>query len=284
MPQLTDEQTRAIESIDEHVLVSAGAGSGKTFVLVERYLQALANDEQAGINDIIAVTYTRKAAEEMRSRLKARLKELAADKESEKSERWLKCLAEVETARIGTIHSLCESILKNFPAEAGIDPGFEILNDLERAELLAESIDQALHFVIEKPIEYFAELLDYPIEGLRLWLSQFLRSPLKYKESRKRFGDCSLESMKAYAEGFIQEDLNRVLNETVLSRAFLADFNYLKGSSFDPESKLGLLFYEMLSYLRVLVESDSREISARFDAPEINQRDALGSHLRWCSG
>lgn len=58
MPKLTDEQVNAIESIGTHVLVSAGAGSGKTFVLVERYINILRSNPEAQISDIIAVTYT----------------------------------------------------------------------------------------------------------------------------------------------------------------------------------------------------------------------------------
>ncbi|MBX9686050.1 MAG: UvrD-helicase domain-containing protein [Candidatus Obscuribacterales bacterium] len=257
MPLLTEEQNLAINSIDRHVLVSAGAGSGKTFVLVERYIKVLETDRQAGINDIIAVTFTRKAAEEMRSRLKLRLKELAEETEGEMQERWLDCLSEVEAARIGTIHSLCESILKNFPSEAGIDPQFEILDDLERAELLADSIDESLHFVIERPLQDFQELLDHPIESVRTWISGFLRSPLKYKESRKPFSDCSLDSMKKFAESFVNADIERTLTELMQNKLFQFELNYLRDCNWvDKESKIGLLYAELESYLSLIVDPE----------------------------
>jgi len=267
MPRLTDEQIDAIESIDKHVLVSAGAGSGKTLVLIERYIKVLEADAQAGIHDIIAVTFTRKAAEEMRSRLKVKLKELAELSEADERRRWLQCLTELEAARIGTIHSLCESILKNYPSEAGIDPGFEILNDLERAELLSESIDQALHLVIEQPHAHFSELLDYPVEDLKKWLSEFLRSPLKYKESRARFADGSLEAVQTFAEELIKEDIKRAVNEILADKQFISDYRYLKDTPWSaPESKLGQLQNEMLSYLHVFADSETRGFCERFQA------------------
>src|SRR6185437_1027646 len=128
MPKLTDDQLKAVESIDHHVLVSAGAGCGKTLVLVERYLEVLHKNADATVNDIIAVTFTHKAAAEMPTRLKSRLRELAAEagsrppvhrsaggsptgEEACPHDRWSRLLADVDRARIGTIHSLCESIL-----------------------------------------------------------------------------------------------------------------------------------------------------------------------------
>lgn len=256
MPSLTEEQQSAIQSIDKHVLVSAGAGSGKTFVLVERYIKVLESNPQAGINDIIAVTYTKKAAEEMRSRLKSRLKELVEKSEGEQGKRWIKCLAELESARIGTIHSLCDSILKTFPAEAGIDPNFEILDELERAELLAQSIDDALHMIIDQPVDQYIELLDYPVESIRGWVADFLRSPLKYRESMKRFGNCSIDDMRLFAAKLIADDIERSLRELLSDSVFKAEMSYLIDTPWsDRESKLGLLQNQMLSHLHVIADT-----------------------------
>ncbi len=68
----------------------------------------------------------------MRSRLKARLRQISRElKEGEEQQRWHRLLADVDRARIGTIHSLCESILRAFPAEAAVDPQFELLDDFD---------------------------------------------------------------------------------------------------------------------------------------------------------
>lgn len=269
MPKLTDEQVNAIESIDAHVLVSAGAGSGKTFVLVERYINILRSDPDAQISDIIAVTYTRKAAEEMRSRLKAELTKIVAACElAESSLRWSKLLAELESARIGTIHSLCESILKNFPAEAGIDPDFSIMDDLERAEILSACLDDCIRRLIEAPTAAEEVLLEYPIEVLKDWLSEFLKSPLKYKQARSKFvvtqpngrlssarHRATKESIALFAEQFVQQDLERLLSELLQDSQFVRDSSEIDEHDWhDPGSKLGIAQREMKAYLRQIAD------------------------------
>ncbi len=136
MSELTAQQKEAVHSIDKNVLVSAGAGSGKTHVLVERYIEVLRSDPELTIADLVAVTFTKKAASEMRTRLKARFQVLKDGAEGDERQRWLLCMADIDGARIGTIHSLCDSILKSFPVEGGVDPKFEVLDDIERAELV----------------------------------------------------------------------------------------------------------------------------------------------------
>jgi ATP-dependent helicase/nuclease subunit A len=267
MPRLTEEQQEAIDCTDAHVLVSAGAGSGKTFVLVEHYLKILAEDAGTGINDIIAVTFTRKAAEEMRARLKARLKELAGNASGQDRQRWLACLLAVDSARIGTIHSLCESILKNNPTDAGIDPGFEILDDLERSKLISESIDQALHCLIEQTAAASAGLLDYPPETLKTWLQDFLSSPLKYRESKAKMGDCSLQSIRNFAEKFVEADARGVLAAILANQDFLNDCAYLKGNPWqDPDSKIGILQNSMLAGLNQIFDEANHSSKERFGA------------------
>lgn len=250
MPSLTEEQKLAIESINKHTLVSAGAGSGKTFVLVERYIKVLESDPETKVSSIIAVTYTRKAAEEMRSRLKARLAEMAGSSPALESERWQMALAELEGARIGTIHSLCESILRNFPAEAEIDPAFEIMDDLERASHIQESLDAAMNQYLLADPELEADLLEFPLENLRDWLRSFLESPLKYKESRAKFGDLSKHSMESFARDLIENDCKEAIWAVLSDPVFLAEKNYLIDNPIqDPESKLGKVQDELVKYL-----------------------------------
>jgi ATP-dependent exoDNAse (exonuclease V) beta subunit len=181
MTSLTEQQLAAVFSVDKNVLVSAGAGSGKTHVLVERYIEILRNDPALTVDGIIAVTFTRKAAGEMRTRLKGRFRKLT-ESESE-SERWRQCLADIDSARIGTIHSLCESILKAFPAESGIDPQFEVIDEVSQAQLLEESIDQTFREVIGDTLPEIRLLTDHNIEEVRNWLKQMLASSLQFNEA-----------------------------------------------------------------------------------------------------
>src|SRR5271163_2288348 len=111
---LTENQKQAIASIDKSMLVVAGAGSGKTLVLVRRFVEILQKQPELSVHNLLAVTYTRKAAKEMRTRIKARLKELYEQAKTDGRQeqmRWHQCLADMDSAYIDTIHSLCQSIL-----------------------------------------------------------------------------------------------------------------------------------------------------------------------------
>jgi ATP-dependent helicase/nuclease subunit A len=183
---LTEQQQKAVETIDKHVLVCAGAGSGKTHVLIERFIEILKKNEDVSVAHLVAVTFTRKAAVEMRNRLKTKFKQLV-DEAGENTERWQSCLGEVDGARIGTIHSLCEFIIKSFPVEAGIDPQFEVLDDLGQAELLSESIDQSFREVIAGAATEQKLFEDFDLDIIRQLVIQGIRGSSRFIESLHNF-------------------------------------------------------------------------------------------------
>ena len=199
---LTAQQQLAVDTVDHNVLVAAGAGSGKTHVLIERYVEILKRNDEAGLNSIIAVTYTRKAASEMRSRLKAKFLALSTDPveiEQGRQQKWLTCLNEVDGAKIGTIHSLCESIVRNHPAECGVDPQFEVIDELIQNELIEVCITKAIQDVIEasfKPQDSISleercqiQLLEgYAIEDIIGTLTGLIKSSMQFRESLRMLG------------------------------------------------------------------------------------------------
>jgi ATP-dependent helicase/nuclease subunit A len=126
---LNDDQRDAVEQRGCDISVTAGAGSGKTYTLVARYATLLA--EGIPPRQIAAITFTKKAALEMRSRVREALVklEVQAKNDDEERQRWADLSAQMDAARIGTIHSLCTEILRAHPAEAGIDPRFEVLDE-----------------------------------------------------------------------------------------------------------------------------------------------------------
>lgn len=127
---LTPEQAAIVAERGRDVLVTAGAGSGKTRVLVERYVALLA---ECRIPEIAAVTFTDAAATEMRERVRRTV--LTREDLSEHR-------SELDEAVIGTIHSLCRQILREYPVEAGIDPLARVLaEDEAEFELIAASMD-----------------------------------------------------------------------------------------------------------------------------------------------
>src|ERR1035437_7021981 len=112
------------------LFVEAGAGSGKTSVLVSR-AQTLALEDGIPISNIAAVTFTERAASELRDRLRARLEQAALHTTGPKQrERALAALDDLDTAAIGTLHSFAQRILSEHPIEAGIPPLIEVLDEV----------------------------------------------------------------------------------------------------------------------------------------------------------
>lgn len=151
----TPAQHQAIH-LDDNLIVTAGAGSGKTRVLVERYLrllttEALQDDEAAftAVASILAITFTEKAAREMRERVQQAVEKRSQDAPRAERPTWEARRSAIEAARIGTIHSFCATLLRSHPAETGLDPHFRVLDEVEALLLLAESVDTALAAAVQ---------------------------------------------------------------------------------------------------------------------------------------
>jgi ATP-dependent helicase/nuclease subunit A len=126
------EQRDAIE-VKGRVFVSAGAGTGKTAVLVERFVRAVC-DEGVDVDSILVITYTKRAAGELRARIRAELRRRGrAD-----------LARELDGAWISTIHGFCNRLLKTYPFQAGLDPRFRELDESQAAVLSGEAFDEAL--------------------------------------------------------------------------------------------------------------------------------------------
>ncbi len=140
----SQDQLPAITARDRDVVVTAGAGTGKTRTLVARYLALLS--EGHSLRSIIAITFTRKAAREMHNRVREALRQYLArpDITADEHELWSKRYAELDAARIDTIHGLCAEILRAHPAEAGIDPRFVMLDEAQGAGLRNQAVEEAL--------------------------------------------------------------------------------------------------------------------------------------------
>jgi ATP-dependent helicase/nuclease subunit A len=123
------------------VALEASAGTGKTRVLVQRYINLL----RAGVDpsNILAMTFTRKAAAEMRERILATLRE-AADRGEIPAARWRVLRDRTGEIAISTIDAFCLSLLREFPLEADLDPGFAMADETEVPRLIDESLDRAL--------------------------------------------------------------------------------------------------------------------------------------------
>ena len=169
MANFTKEQEQAIFTHDKNLIVVAGAGSGKTRVLVERYLNLLNENRDWPLNALVAITFTREAAQEMRDRVRKELEKSLQDAQNEADRRhWSQMLGQMDSARIDTIHGLCASILRANAAEAGIDPRFEVLEGVDATALLDDVITTELHGLSEVDDANIAPLFtEYDMRDIR---------------------------------------------------------------------------------------------------------------------
>ena len=155
-----NEQQRAATEAHGTVFVAAGAGTGKTAVLVERFVRAVV-DDGLDVDSVLVITYTERAAGELRARIRASL-----------IERGRPDLAlELDGAWVSTIHGFCRRLLGAHPLAAGIDPGFRVLDESQALVLQAEAFTAALEaFCAADEPDRWQLLATYGADGLRRML------------------------------------------------------------------------------------------------------------------
>lgn len=168
-------------ALDDSLIVEAAAGTGKTSELVARIVNVLASGT-ARVDEILAVTFTEKAAGELKLRLREELERArqapddgggsgGADGDSVVRPRKLQhAIAHLEEAQVSTIHGFCADLLHERPVEAGVDPRFEILSEPEARRLFAQGFDL-----------WFQDVLADPSEGVRRALRR-RRPPFRFDE------------------------------------------------------------------------------------------------------
>ena len=167
-PAFTAEQLIAIERRDGDLLLDAGAGSGKTSVLVERFARAVLEDG-VDVSAILAITFTDKAAAELRDRIRTRLRELGAEQAARAT----------EGAFISTIHGFCARVLRTHALAAGIDPAFAVLEQSDAERLADAAFDDALEDLGQNAaggVELIASYAAGPLRGAILGAYAELRS------------------------------------------------------------------------------------------------------------
>ena len=140
---LLPEQAAAAYEINKHVSVTAGPGSGKTTVLVERYVHIL-REHSLSIDQIVAITFTNRAANEMHERLRSELNHMLRIADEEERRRWLNYKRTLDGAVITTIHGFCARMLREFPIEARVDPQFLLLDEHRAAMMLELIVEEVL--------------------------------------------------------------------------------------------------------------------------------------------
>jgi ATP-dependent helicase/nuclease subunit A len=155
-----NDQQRAAIDAHGNVFVAAGAGTGKTAVLVERFVRAVV-DDGLDVDSLLVITYTERAAGELRARIRAAL-----------LERGRSDLAlELDGAWVSTIHGFCRRLLGAYPLAAGVDPSFRVLDEPQALVLQAEAFATALErFCAADEPDRWRLLATYGAVGLRQML------------------------------------------------------------------------------------------------------------------
>lgn len=278
-------QQQIITTLDAPLSVAAGAGSGKTFTLTNRIGYALLGSEQdtpyiESIDELLATTFSKAGAEEMKSRIRALLREEGLDEQARL----------VDEAWITTIHGVCSRILREHALEVGIDPSFEVIEDARVKELWTRALNTVLHDLAgegsndrlsrlpkwypasggpnETGLPKFLTTVLEKAQGLPCGfesvyiaapstdLSRALRSMIELGEQYQEIAT-TWEKMTKYDERYLEE-LTRALNG---AQAYLAQTD-LEQKSFTDDD------FDMTHYLEVLLAFPKTSQKYRNKQPE----------------
>ncbi len=265
---LSPSQREAAESTAVDVLVRAGAGSGKTKTLVARYLLLLDENREWKPADITAVTFTRKAAREMQSRIRTEMMKLARLSDSDPDEKkfWLERLNEMDSANIGTIHSLCARILRAHPAEAGLDPAFSVLEDNNSAMLTAQIVEETISR-ISADREYETLLSFYDGKRLTRILSEMLKNRGKTDELMAVPGEKTVYYLRKKVNEFLSDPKYSEIIAEYREDTQSPDFDRRAGNLADNIRRLVNTYDEGMEILKTC--SHPADAAAHFYSPFI---------------
>jgi len=166
-------QEQATTTLDKNIALAAGAGSGKTRVLVNRFLE-IVDKEKANSDNILAITFTRKAAKEMRERLRKAFLAKGHTAQGPEREKWQKQLVLLDRAQITTIDGFCNKVLRENPVEAQVDPNFVVRAEYELEEFKAQTIADYMEKGLQDGQQDFLDLVyNYGPTKFRTALSDF---------------------------------------------------------------------------------------------------------------
>ncbi len=249
LPPDNDQRRLITEELDTSMLVEAAAGTGKTTSMVARMVALLAEGKCA-VHQLAAVTFTRKAASQLRARFQAALEKGVKEESGKKRQRLVKALRRVEQVFMGTIHSFCGRLLRERPVEAGVPLDFSEMTEEEDKGLREEAWEEhlsslyatgepILHVLADMGIvvadlhETFMRLADYP--DVDDWPAELLPKP-DLKECRRE--------LREYLEhiSFLQEYFPEETGTDKLMPAYLAINRHARHANLrNPADMIALL-------------------------------------------
>lgn len=273
----TPQQQHVIDAPIGNLLVSAAAGSGKTSVLVERIMKMITRAEDPiDIDSILIVTFTRNAANEMRGRIERAIEEaLSKDPDNELLQRQAR---NIHFAKISTIDSFCQSVVRRYCHLLDIDPGFRLLDESEAKLLRADTVGEVLEQAYEEATSDFLELVnryggktgDGDLESMLTELVNKCESapfPEKWlAEKLQSFTETQDPYESAFAKEIYTDSISRIRDMKTLLEAFQP---HLTEPGMPP------------NYIRVMQADDVllSELAAASDIRELSA--LLSGKLEW---
>jgi ATP-dependent helicase/nuclease subunit A len=255
-----EERRRALDDLDTTILVEAAAGSGKTTLLLGRIVSLLRSG-RARLTEIAAVTFTEKAAADLKVRLRAELARAGLEE----------ALRELELARIGTIHAFAAGLLRERPVEAGVDPGFTVVDPLGARLLLDRTWESWLPGALSDP-----DVAEPVRQAIQRGIGLDRLRDLGFALVDQRDGLAGLPAPADFAEP--PAALNLDARATVQRLAGLA-----RSGAKDPEDRAAHALEDLAAWVdqtAALPESD--QVDALLELARLPEKPAgLGNKAKW---
>lgn len=267
---VNEEQCQSID-ISRNIALHAGAGSGKTRVLTRRYIRLLKEDKSCSVDNIVAITFTEKAALEMKERIRAIVEENIRSAEAiEDTARWKQVKDDLSTAGISTLHSFCDSIIRENYYLLGLEPDYDIIEDVDRKVILNRLSGEAINSLLEKNEKTGASQRLLALYGtscitggalaecLQELCSKIKEGAYDFKDVRKATED-NIETVKDKSAGTLDGETIENIKSTQLLVLDMAQS--LEEAYGEYKRKEGLLDFNDLELyaLRILENPQARE-------------------------
>lgn len=218
---LTEQQNKALCLRDKNLLVSASAGSGKTFVMVKRIIEHI--KDGAHLNQMLIITFTKAAASDMREKIEKALSELA-----ETNPEYMREIRSLPSAKIGTIDSWCQNLLKKYFYIADFDADFELLSSAESRIMAESAIDSLIDKYVDDPDFY--SLYDSFVSNRRdkafkTFMIEFLGFAYTQKDPELWLDSCAGKYDSAFAENVVRANIDKT------QKSLLSEIEKLKEES-----------------------------------------------------
>ncbi len=229
MADFTKEQLQAVMHEQGNVLISASAGSGKTYTMISRVVRLILQ-QNVSVSHILALTFTEMAAQDMKEKLKKALSDNVA---GEQKNRIFNQLALVPTADISTLHSFCARLIRTYFFEVGLSPDFAILDENSAGVMRLECANKTFREFYEKSDEWFYTLIErHESNRTDKALKELVLSAYSFCDSNEN----PTEFMDSFINVYSSENVHKLLKK------YKDDFDFcLEGILEDTKKALLLL-------------------------------------------